>query len=245
MQRCLVYLCYWSRFQQHFACLSQRIFSAMACPNGCETCTSSWREVERIRFRVGLDITAYREQAIPIVVSGCAEQLGWEAMNWTEERLMRAAGGAVLPLARFSNGAEESVTMVDAATAIREAMRGSNGYVKAWEYDAPSDAESDSERPSKRQRIAKLVDDIGGGPPFLSCILAESDDPLVHVISRLMRWIFVGGSGCGSSTHVDPLNSAAWLLLISGTKEWRACDVDCCHIRGEHISILFRSLQRR
>jgi len=55
-----------------------------------------------------------------------------------------------------------------------------------------------------------------------------------------LRWLFVGEAGTASATHVDILNTSAWLMLVSGRKQWRmvaAAEASACGRIGDFADL--------
>jgi arginase family enzyme len=73
-------------------------------------------------------------------------------------------------------------------------------------------------------------------PPFFNMDLSEQ----VGVASNLMKWIYIGESGTGSPTHIDTINSSAWLMLVQGRKQWRMVSpaaLDALSSAGEPLNL--------
>eukprot|EP01065_Artemidia_motanka_P002407 TRINITY_DN11147_c0_g1_i2.p3 TRINITY_DN11147_c0_g1~~TRINITY_DN11147_c0_g1_i2.p3 ORF type:complete len:209 (+),score=35.60 TRINITY_DN11147_c0_g1_i2:59-685(+) len=47
-----------------------------------------------------------------------------------------------------------------------------------------------------------------------------AENPLLLRPGRFFCWLYAGQPGSGSASHTDVLNSAAWLTLLRGRKEW-------------------------
>ena len=55
------------------------------------------------------------------------------------------------------------------------------------------------------------------------------------VSSNSFTWLYIGEAGSSTPTHVDVMNSSAWLFVTSGVKRWRmvtASDLRRCYTRG-------------
>eukprot|EP01060_Flectonema_neradi_P011225 TRINITY_DN1832_c0_g1_i1.p1 TRINITY_DN1832_c0_g1~~TRINITY_DN1832_c0_g1_i1.p1 ORF type:complete len:293 (+),score=61.34 TRINITY_DN1832_c0_g1_i1:59-880(+) len=62
------------------------------------------------------------------------------------------------------------------------------------------------------------------GLPFASLFTERettaADLPLLIAPGRSYSWLYVGTAGSGSKTHVDILDTSAWLFLLTGSKKW-------------------------
>ena len=70
---------------------------------------------------------------------------------------------------------------------------------------------------------------------YTSTSLTEVPHPFLLKPGGCFRWMYIGETGSGSQTHTDVLNSAAWLMVITGTKEWRCIhgqDTDSVRVSG-------------
>lgn len=82
-------------------------------------------------------------------------------------------------------------------------------YLANWAYDGPGGSGS-------------VEADIS--PPILyfdrsTKRLAESE--ILGKPGRNLKWLFIGESGSGSPSHLDTMNTSAWLWCACGRKEWR------------------------
>ena len=81
----------------------------------------------------------------------------------------------------------------------------------------------------------ELVADIPVHPFFNMDI-----SPLFTGDENSFKWIYFGEPGTGSATHIDVMNSSAWLLLATGQKNWRMVHsdhYDRCHSRGGMVDL--------
>lgn len=72
--------------------------------------------------------------------------------------------------------------------------------------------------------------------PFFSMDIS----PLFTGDENSFKWIYFGEPGTGSATHIDVMNSSAWLLLATGQKNWRMvhCDYhERCSSRGGMVDL--------
>eukprot|EP01063_Lacrimia_lanifica_P017827 TRINITY_DN24815_c0_g1_i1.p2 TRINITY_DN24815_c0_g1~~TRINITY_DN24815_c0_g1_i1.p2 ORF type:complete len:292 (+),score=94.57 TRINITY_DN24815_c0_g1_i1:60-878(+) len=50
--------------------------------------------------------------------------------------------------------------------------------------------------------------------------LAPAEQPMLLKPGRYFTWLYAGTAGSGSATHIDVMNSSAWLTSVSGEKQW-------------------------
>eukprot|EP00754_Rhynchopus_humris_P047356 Rhum_TRINITY_DN6947_c0_g2::Rhum_TRINITY_DN6947_c0_g2_i1::g.21202::m.21202/K11323/JMJD6; histone arginine demethylase JMJD6 len=55
---------------------------------------------------------------------------------------------------------------------------------------------------------------------YVSKEATQAEMPLLLKPGRYYSWVYVGTKGSGSKTHIDVMNSSAWLTLLSGGKKW-------------------------
>jgi len=88
-------------------------------------------------------------------------------------------------------------------------------YLAGWAYFYPGgSAGLDAE-------IRPLPSIFDRSPSILA------DSTVLKWPGRNMKWLFIGTAGSATRTHLDVINSAAWLWCARGRKEWRAvhgCD---------------------
>lgn len=110
-------------------------------------------------------------------------------------------------------------------------------YLSAWEYDPPSDSEDDEEEDEEEEEKceeetceenkhvpvgrSRLIEDIRGGVPCMPCLLDSSAFGGAQILSRLLRWLYVGEPGSACPAHIDPIASQAWMWVACGEKHWR------------------------
>ena len=93
--------------------------------------------------------------------------------------------------------------------------RNLNGYINGWEYLG-----GDS-----RNRLSSFTADIDAcisESSLLTC-MSSSDASNLDLV---MKWIFLsrGAAKSQSSWHADPIGSAAWMIQLVGSKEWKTAD---------------------
>ena len=102
-----------------------------------------------------------------------------------------------------------SVEEVSISTALSTLVSGADGYINGWEYMA-SDC-------CVLPQSLGLDEYIFSRNNFLKIL----DLPSANLLDTVMRWIFISrGSGSYSGWHKDPIGSAAWMLMIEGSKIW-------------------------
>eukprot|EP00755_Sulcionema_specki_P032080 Sspe_Gene.19569::Locus_7143_Transcript_2_2_Confidence_0.750_Length_14972::g.19569::m.19569 len=66
--------------------------------------------------------------------------------------------------------------------------------------------------------------------------------PLLLRPGHFYCWVYIGQAGSGSATHIDIVNSSAWLLMLRGKKEWLLAngkDLDLLTSGGDKYVDLF------
>ena len=82
------------------------------------------------------------------------------------------------------------------------------GYINGWEYFA-GDCEQFKHAAAPITQVLQR-----------NSVLPKLG-PSAAMLDSVMRWIFISrGPNAGSSWHVDPLGSVAWMIQIIGKKEW-------------------------
>jgi hypothetical protein len=121
-----------------------------------------------------------------------------------------------------TSGESEFASYACAVESIKEV----GGYINGWEYLAGDSADSLS-------TFAEPIDSI-----FREhCLLfRHSSHPAVRRLIDCMKWVFISSGVSGSSFHVDPICSAAWMLVLSGQKEWHVRDVSGDHVWVGRVS---------
>lgn len=107
-----------------------------------------------------------------------------------------------------------SVTGMSLSSAVAQ-LANVGGYINGWEY-AAGDV-------SSRVINTDAIDSILTPLSFLPSCLG----PGGVALDLVMRWVFISrGPSMGSDWHVDPIGSAAWMLQVTGNKQWdfRFCD---------------------
>ena len=161
----------------------------------------------------GTFLTEYVIPGRPLLITGLGA--GWPALSrWSIEYFLAAMDrDEVVEVTRFeranefatarekSQSARETLTMMLERRARGIAAHDARYYIVNWQF---------------ADTCAKLLGDYEV-PSFFATNLNE------HVLGQTnsLRWLFIGEPGTGSPTHTDVLNSSAWLMLVSGRKQWR------------------------
>lgn len=146
----------------------------------------------------------YEEKSIPVVLSRLT--VNWKAneYNWTLEVFHKRYGKIKW---RFSDLHPLEIKLNDFVT-----------YAKTTEDDSPLglyDSQIGMEPDADDPRVICLSEFL---VPPLFC--EDLYNVLPNEVRPPFRWILIGLPRGGTSMHVDPLHTSAWVTLVSGTKRW-------------------------
>jgi hypothetical protein len=169
-------------------------------------------DVRRIRIRSKIEfqnILADLEKE-PLIISNFLE-------IFPDSKSLVESIGLIEGLERL--GCEDMVGVVDAAdrsvsgipfTEAIKQLKTKGGYINGWEYFHSS---------------------TGLGLPDLDSAVSQDSFLLKlwkggRMLDSVMRWIFISNNfeNAGSDWHVDPIGSAAFMLMIAGEKKWFFAD---------------------
>jgi hypothetical protein len=151
----------------------------------------------------------------------------WRASKWCPTYLLSHAGVDTEHKVYAADGFPEEAR--ERKTTVGKALRnidqrtmdtdcdGSPYYLSAWDYVRGNSGalQEDFEVPRFFERA----------PAWLT------SNVVLGNAATDMKWLYIGGKGTGSATHVDTNLSSAWLWVAQGTKEWV-----CAH--GDDHSLL-------
>lgn len=183
-----------------------------------------------------LDYQSFLEQyvlpGVPVILTGL--DTDWPALaRWSPEYFLAALSeDETVEVKRFARADDFSMTSTTTQSArmtlaalIERRARGladedARHYIVNWQF---------------ADTCAALLGDYTV-PAYFQPALNEQVVPAPNSL----RWLFVGEPGTGSATHIDVLNSSAWLMLVSGRKHWRmvpAQDLEACGRVGEWVDL--------
>ena len=153
-----------------------------------------------------LTVEQFREQYekpnLPVMITGLTK--GWPSENWD----FKALANSKYADARFRVGDD------DDGRAIRISLRDYLHYGYNNKDDSPLYLFEDA---FDENDIAKGIINEYKVPKYFN----EDIFPLLPFDRRPpFRWILVGPPRSGTRMHIDPLDSSAWNVVVSGRKRW-------------------------
>eukprot|EP01059_Diplonema_ambulator_P019984 TRINITY_DN33668_c0_g1_i1.p1 TRINITY_DN33668_c0_g1~~TRINITY_DN33668_c0_g1_i1.p1 ORF type:complete len:418 (+),score=57.44 TRINITY_DN33668_c0_g1_i1:57-1310(+) len=155
------------------------------------------REYSNERFFKELD-----SQGVPCVVGGLVEKDGWGVTGWELEVICNEFRNVQMKCGEDDKGNAVKMTLKDFKRYNSENKDDSPLYI----FDSKFDEREETKSICARYRVPSYF-----RQDYFSCI--PRDRPPY-------KWFLLGPKRSGTTVHVDPNQSSAWNMLLSGYKRW-------------------------
>ena len=172
----------------------------------------SWRELQEIDFE-NFSVEQFSDLCYklePFAVKGMTLD---SKLLWSNTKSIAELGGD--EQAEISFYTKSCIGTRDPTASVVTDVSVANGM--SMLTDLPEAAEAAYVKWGLPSSIAEAI-------PFASLFMrsqqSTADLPLLIAPGRSYSWMYAGTKGSGSKTHIDILNTSAWLYLVTGSKKW-------------------------